>query len=763
MELGSSQEFLNGARIMERYKTATAKAFVTSVFLAVLMPAALILAGPLPPVNNEQDLTEQDLAREVVIYNRNSTAPCFADYVPSDEEVRAPFALSMAGNEYESMQVGLYVPSGSEAVRNIRLQVHCDIPSTVGYIYYQPEDELSWTGNLDEDHGQPWQGKRSVLPMFVIPKIRITAVEPGRSSAFWVTFKTNERVSPGNYRGSMKIHAGGKLLESVPFVIKVYPFLLPRPTITFGLYYTPYRTDPTFQGRAFQRRYLADMSAHGMNSMTVAVDYKALSTAGYDLSSSTPVNNWGWTSTSSRQFCDNYFGSRDYEPDGGYNVIKFADAQIKMGRRAGLIQLDQPLMTWPSACETDNKANTVSALERFSAERGWPDFVLYMFDEPGPPIFPRVIEHNSQWKREGAKTICAMSILAAFGVGHVHDVWIVHAGYITPELQQEAQRLGAKVWTYNFSLRTTNTEAGRYYAGLYSWSLGLAGNFTYNYMWLPTTGPGIRKQAYFDDKWKLSKPAGLGHVIPSPAGPVPGVGFEGRREGVDDCRYLQLLEARVKGAAESNSTAIAAKRWLDCLRKDGFWPGFLPTSQYSADWMVPHPGLSSSDYDAIRAKAAAFIMQLPPAEGEINGEPAKAPRIESSLLESWAFEGSSIEDCLEALRTGTIKQKRQAASALALRNPSEAQPALLLLIGLLDVPEVRMVALRALANLGPEASPAIPTLSALLDSDDAFIRVGATYVLTRIGPEAAKTLIKCKNDPNHTIANLASEVLDSWK
>ena len=116
-----------------------------------------------------------------------------------------------------------------------------------------------------------------------------------------------------------------------------------------------------------------------------------------------------------------------------------------------------------------------------------------------------------------------MSILAAFGVGHVHDVWIVQAGYITPEMQREAERLGAKISTYNFALRTTNAEAGRYYAGLYTWSLGLAGNTSYNYVWLPSYGPGLRKQAFFDEPWKLSKPANLGHVIPSPVGPVPSV------------------------------------------------------------------------------------------------------------------------------------------------------------------------------------------------------------------------------------------------
>ena len=82
----------------------------------------------------------------------------------------------------------------------------------------------------------------------------------------------------------------------------------------------------------------------------------------------------------------------------------------------------------------------------------------------------------------------------------------------------------------------------------------------------------------------------------------------------------------------------------------------------------------------------------------------------------------------------------QTASALALRDPSAVQPALPLLIDLLDVPEVRVVVLRAVAHLGAETLPAILKLSELLDYDDAFIRVGATYALARIGPDAAEIL-----------------------
>ena len=718
-------------------------------------------AGPLPRVNDERDLAQQDRTAPVVVYNRSCNAPCFADYVPDVEEVLAPFVLRMARNESESMQVALYVPSGSNPLQDVRLKVHTDIPSTIGHIYYQPVEELDWVGNMEAERGKPWEGKRDVIPQFVIPVARIPTIEPAQNGVFWITFKTDKTVSPGIHRGNVEVYAAEKLLKSVPFLIRVYPFSLPRPAITYGLYFFPYRLDPAFQGRGFQKLYLADLAAHGMNSMFVTVDYKALSAADYNRTSRTPHGK-GWSSTSSRLYCDNYLKPSEYESEDEYNVIKLIDAQIAMGRQAGLIQTDQPLIAQPSNYAITDKATTASALRRLSAVNDWPDIVLYMRDEPGPDVFAKVVEHVGQWKREGVQTICSMSVLAAFGVGHVHDVWIVQAGYITPELQREAERLGAKISTYNFALRTTNAEAGRYYAGLYTWSLGLAGNTSYNYVWLPSYGPGLRKQAFFDEQWKLSKPANLGHVIPSPVGPVPGVGFEGRREGVDDYRTLQLLETRIEAAPKDDPVANAAAQWLERLRQDSLWPGFVPTQSWSADWMDPHPGLSPADYDAIRAKAAAFIVRLAQVEGEENGEPVEVRRSKPFRLEATAFENRRLEDCLTALRSGTIKQKRQAAAALAQRDPAEAQAACPLLVDLLEVPEVRIIALRTLANLGPGAAPAIPRLRELLGADDAFVRTGATYVLTKIGPAATEALDRCKDDPNPTIASLARETLEGW-
>ena len=751
--------------------------------IVVMLAAAGAYGGPVPPAHNEKDLTAEELARPVVVYNRAYTGAIFGDYVPDRGEVARSFAPALARNEYEPMQVGLYVPTGKEALRDVTLEVTCDIPCRVGHIYYTPANELSWTADTDEatlKASVPYSvvgrwpvdvkklvNKRASLPMYVLPVAQIAEIKPGRSGAFWVTFKTDEKIPSGTHKGSFRVSARGKTLAMAPFAVKVYAITLPRPKVHYGMYYLPYQTPAEFQGREFQRMYLADMTAHGMNLNMLDVQVDVLAQEGYDTESSTPVGppeDNAWESIATRLYLDNYFGPEDYEADGGYNALKLADIQVRRGLEAGLIQRDHPCLTAQNGFNIQNKAAALAKMRRCAQAWGWPHLMQYMRDEPGPDVWAEVNENVPEWRRLGVTPITAMRGMEAFGVGSVHSAWTVLAGHVTPELVREAGRSGAEVWTYDCYLRGTNAEAGRFNAGLYTWSLGLAGNTPYAYMGEP------KKQPHFDADWKLSAPTDdmctspfvlRGYVAPSPAGPVPGVGWEGRREGVDDVRYLQLLEARVKAAPPDNATAREAREWLENLRVRSQTKDFHPSwhNVWGADFMDPHKGLEPDDYDSIRAKAAELIEALPAAAGELNPEPDAWLRVEAKPLEADAFAKASVAECVTALKSHNVKERRGSAGALATRQGSEVAPAREALIALLDDPEVRMPALRALATLGPEAAPAVPALRKLLADEDVFLRMGATHVLTRIGREAQEALEVAAKDPESGVEAFAHDAL----
>ena len=153
-----------------------------------VLSAGRVWAGPVPPVRSERELPEGLLTKPVVIYNRPYTAAIYSDYVPSEEEVQSPFEMVMAGNEYEPIQVGLYVPSDKTTLQDVSLQVKCDIPSQIGRIHYSPSREHRWAGAEDKPRpkgGWVWPVDRKLLvdrrehmPTFVIPRSDIEAIEP---------------------------------------------------------------------------------------------------------------------------------------------------------------------------------------------------------------------------------------------------------------------------------------------------------------------------------------------------------------------------------------------------------------------------------------------------------------------------------------------------------------------------------------------------------------------------------------------------------
>ena len=64
----------------------------------------------------------------------------------------------------------------------------------------------------------------------------------------------------------------------------------------------------------------------------------------------------------------------------------------------------------------------------------------------------------------------AMTARPAYGLGDLHDVWIVLGGQVTTEMVAEAQRQGAEVWTYICTIMAHEPLDERHYAGLYVWA-----------------------------------------------------------------------------------------------------------------------------------------------------------------------------------------------------------------------------------------------------------------------------------------------------
>ncbi|MFK7777342.1 MAG: HEAT repeat domain-containing protein, partial [Gimesia sp.] len=128
------------------------------------------------------------------------------------------------------------------------------------------------------------------------------------------------------------------------------------------------------------------------------------------------------------------------------------------------------------------------------------------------------------------------------------------------------------------------------------------------------------------------------------------------------------------------------------------------------------------------------------------------------LVCSWALLRANPHDpeTVKATLPGLIKIladekpliRREAANAISLTGPlaKSATPSLSKALKLEKDQGVVMELITALAEIGPPAASAIPLITPYLDSDNAMLRVVATYALARFGKAAKSTVPTLEKD-----------------
>jgi len=626
----------------------------------------------------ERIVTGQQIeGRVYAVLSRSTLSPFPEGYEPATEDVVDAVTCTLARDEYEPLLIGVHTIG--RPLKSVSVAVQTDLAVRVYHC----------SGS------------------FLEPTDHVGGIAQGRTAAFWLLFHADEHAKAGDHSGAIRISVDDERTSEIDLVVRVRSIRLPRPNIAFGLYHHMNLFSEEFIGEDLQRQYYRDMTEHGMT--TCAIE----------------PTDWGPTVDEGRiQF--------DAWPVG---------RMMGMMMEAGLTHEDVGVMMigGPIKMVADKRAAAADLLEE-RRKHGWPELLLYMRDEPPLSMFDQLEPWLTEWKRiPDIRNVAAMNSVAAYRIGYLHDVWVILNDQVTRELVKEARRLGSDVWTYAIDLRFTNPLANRYFAGLYTWGLGLGGNHPWAYR---------------------------SFIRPTKDGPVPSVGWEGRREGVDDYRYLQLLETWLAAAPSENPTAREARAWLSALRGRigwNFYHGSSLGDPRLTDKLNPAPHIGVEEYDAIREKVAEYVRRLE----SVVKKPVPAPvhRIPKPIVgkyEPARFLDKSVAECVEGLSSSDVADRRSAASALALRG-RQAGTALPRLIELLDDEDVRFVALRAIEAIGPEAEPAVPALAGQLAHSDPFVRLAATMALTAIGPAGVESLEKSLEDESWYVSCQASKRLGELK
>ncbi len=331
----------------------------------------------------------------------------------------------------------------------------------------------------------------------------------------WLTVKLPETIPDGVYDGLLTLRTKqGLARRAVPLRITVLPFTLPPPRHLYGIYY---RWRPWSRGRSAipEDRFRADLAAlnqAGFNSVTVG------------------------------------------NPD---QLARWVDAV----RAAGMTG---PLVIMGGRQE----ASAAAALRICRAARL--EGYFYGIDEPnGEEKLQRHKELSALLHKAGGKVMTAIlpetaRKLKQGGEGldwANHSIQNGHAAAYIRELRQRKTGRTAPFETYYWQVYEENPTRNRLLCGFYLWTSGLDGAFPYEYQSPPSALPYTTdaRQSMHNVKpgagprtfraWYLT--------YPSLEGPVSTLQWEGCRQGIDDTRYLVLLEDLLGRARRAGRQARA--------------------------------------------------------------------------------------------------------------------------------------------------------------------------------------------------------------
>ena len=518
-------------------------------------PSDAELLDVLPPLRKPPAFSDESRDLGVALWWGDYTELQFMEQPPSQADLERPGKIQTSPGEDEPLILGVW---GVTRTGPVSLFVEkSPFPLTIRHLEFEPHYVPT------PYNGVMTKGGRVVGFATYLPEQGVTYVRQGERSVFWINVEVPAGTKPGEYELQFKMIVHQKEVVYPKATVKVLDFDLPRADAAFGMYFRPMsELDARYRKPHLMRAYWRDMARHGMTSATI-----------YN------------------------YGGKIYDEQGRLKLDGHRDIQTLKDMMAdGLVTPDVPIMWLGSLGE-----KAAPAIREEFKRRGWPELLLYSWDEPPVSDKARVHFESQQSIRKYFRTITAISDSPSRAYAKLLDIHVVHGGVISPDLQQYLKMHGAETWTYSCQFRgRSNAPQQRFYAGLYTWALGLKGNF----LWCYTEHYG----------WEGDRYAKYCYVLPSDSGPVPSVAWEARREGVEDYRTMRYLESLIAADPQRPETR-EAKKWLDGIRDrvDWYLARDMPLSDYPWDSIELYPtcpNFEPAELGQVRAQAVETIRQL---------------------------------------------------------------------------------------------------------------------------------------------------------
>ncbi|MFQ6132039.1 MAG: hypothetical protein ACE5R4_08390 [Armatimonadota bacterium] len=407
----------------------------------------------------------------------------------------------------------------------------------------------------------PVVGGYEVRPHFLVPW-RPDRVEEGITRGFWVDLHTPEDAQPGFYDGTLRVSGAG-INASLPVEVRVLPLELPMCRLYAGVYagglysttFRHYRMQGDPPRELITQVLRTRMQFYADQGFTGLFDSLPWWPLEFQDGEVVPTEEWdryldvfriakSIPNFRERIFCY-YLGGPQLFP----KCPHYLSVQ-----QATKLDIDEIRFT-------DEAVEEMAAMAKFlyreMRREELPELVFYVFDELG--------NHGAKgarWGREMLKAIsrcreavpggfrtCVSTLRASIAREYLSEADIVmpNSAYpLTAETIAEIRRAGCTLGLYNLG-------ATRFSYGFYPWRvdayLRAQWSFSYDgdsrdpFVALPA-GARVSCDCHFTPDWEV----------------LPSIGMLNQREGVDDYRYIQLLEEVLAAAQDAGRAASPATK-----------------------------------------------------------------------------------------------------------------------------------------------------------------------------------------------------------
>ncbi|MDD2710366.1 MAG: LamG domain-containing protein [Verrucomicrobiae bacterium] len=347
---------------------------------------------------------------------------------------------------------------------------------------------------------------------------------------FWLTIKVPDNAKPGWYSGKLKIAAGENLEQRLDVVLRILPFKLAPYPLTSSIFYRG-KLDQDYPEGSISSEYksekqmraeFADLLAHGVTNPTVMQSFENRELLGrmLQLRAEAGLDNR----------CLYYVGglTGNASSADGLRVLK-------------------------------EKVQTVRA---FFKRYGVEDVYFYGMDEARGEKLRSQREAWMAVHEAGGKVFVAGAKDMNFPImGDLQDLFIC-AYYPSKREAADWHSVGHKIWCYaNPQGGVENPEIYRRNYGLLLWKYDYDGACLYAYQ-------AAMRNIWNDFDWPLYRDEVFAY--PTIEGIIDTIAWEGYREGIDDMRYLRVLQQEIETStklqdAEGRQLAAAANDFLGGL------------------------------------------------------------------------------------------------------------------------------------------------------------------------------------------------------